>query len=111
MEGMTTVAVLARFDFKPGKEDEAEQFFQTGSAIVDKQPETTRWYAFRLGPCAYGAFAVFGSEEDRDALLASGGPSEARANADFFSQAPTFEKVEVVAVRDVSAQRNAPPIY
>lgn len=65
MEGMTTVAVLARFDFKPGKENEAERFFQTGSAIVDKQPETTRWYAFRLGPCAYGAFAVFGSEEDR----------------------------------------------
>lgn len=108
MEGMTPVAVLARFDFKPGTEDEAQQFFDNGAVIVAEQPESTRWYAFRFGPSTYGAFAVFDSEDDRDALLASGGPAEARTNAQLFLHAPTFEKVDIVALRDAGAQRTPP---
>lgn len=101
---MTTVGVLARFEFKPDREDEAERFFQAGAVIVGEQPATTRWYAFRLGPSTYGAFATFASEADREALLASGGPKSSRTNAELFVRAPTFEKVEIVAARDVGAQ-------
>jgi len=59
MDGMTTLGVLARFGFKPRKEDDAERFFEARAVIVADHPEATRWYAFRLGPTSYGAFAVF----------------------------------------------------
>ena len=103
MRAMTTLGVLAHFEFEPDREAEAGRFFAAGAAVVADQPVTTRWYAFRLGPATYGAFAVFASEADREALLASGGPKSSRANADLFARPPTFEKVDVVAARDVGA--------
>lgn len=77
---MVTVGVLAHFHFKPGSESAAEQFFQNGRIVVDQQPVTTVWFAFRLGPTTYGAFAAFASDEDREALLSSGGPKLAASN-------------------------------
>ncbi len=97
----TMLGVLGHFEFEPSRAADAAGFFQTGALIVADQPATTRWYAFRLGPSTYGAFAVFASEADREALLASGGPRSSRANAELFVRPPTFEKVEVVAARDV----------
>ena len=105
---MATVGVLAHFEFKPDRIDDAAQFFQAGAVIVADQPETTRWFAFRLGPSSYGAFAVFANEADRDALLASGGPRSSRVRADLFVREPTFEKVEVVAARDVDGRGQLP---
>jgi hypothetical protein len=53
-----TVEVLAHFELKQGNEANeafAAQFFSDGKALVDSQPTTTMWFAFRLGPNAYGA--------------------------------------------------------
>jgi hypothetical protein len=66
---------------------------------VEGQPETTQWFAYRLGATTYGAFAVFANDEDREALLLAGGPRASRANADLFERAPLFEKVDIVAAR------------
>ncbi len=97
---MVMVGVLAQFEFKAGEEAGAREFFDNGRLIVEEQPATTVWYAFRSGPTTYGAFAVFSDEADRDALLSAGGPKSARTNADLFERPPTFEKVEIVAARD-----------
>ena len=96
---MVTVGVLARFEFKVDDESAAEQFFRGGRAIVDRQPATTVWFAYRLGPGVYGAFAAFASDEDRQALLSSGGPKLAAAQAGLFVRPPTFELANVVATR------------
>ncbi len=107
---MSEVGVLARFEFVPGNDAAVEAFFQNGRAIVEgSQPATTRWFAFRLGPTTYGAFAAFASEEDRQALLAGGGPRSARQNAELFTGPPTFELVEIVAERsDIEESAEAP---
>ena len=68
------VGVLARFEFLAGHEEEVGRFFAEGRTIVEGQPASTGWYAARLGPSTYTAFAVFANEADRDALLAAGGP-------------------------------------
>lgn len=99
---MVTVGVLAHFHFRQGNESVAEQFFQNGRMVVEQQPATTVWFAFRLGPTTYGAFAAFASDEDREALLSSGGPKLAKSNADLFDRPPSFEKVDIVAARQSS---------
>jgi hypothetical protein len=97
---MVMVGVLARFEFKAGREAAAQEFFDNGRLVVEAQPATTVWYAFRLGTTTYGAFAVFADETDREALLAAGGPKSSRTNADLFERPPTFEKVDIVAARE-----------
>lgn len=96
---MVTVGVLARFEFTVDDEATADQFFQGGQAIVDQQPAATVWFAYRVGPGIYGAFAAFASDEDRQALLSSGGPKLAAANAGLFVRPPSFELVDIVAAR------------
>jgi hypothetical protein len=96
---MVTVGVTATFEFKAGNEAAVEQFFRNGQRVVEGQPETTQWFAYRLGPRTYGAFAVFANDEDREALLSAGGPRASRANAELFERPPSFEKVDLVATR------------
>jgi hypothetical protein len=93
------VGVLAKFEFKPGNEAAIQRFFQQGLLVVEGQPETTQWFAYRLGATSYGAFAVFANDEDREALLSAGGPRASRDNADLFEHGPSFEKVDIVAAR------------
>lgn len=94
-----SVGVLARFEFRPGVHDEIKQFFAEGRAIVEQQPNETCWYAFRLGPTTYGAFAVFATEADRVALLAAGGPKLSATVAHLFATPPTFDMIDVVESR------------
>ena len=99
---MTAVGVLARFEFLPGHDDEVAQFFAAGRQIVESQPATTGWYAVRVSPTAYAAFAVFASEADREALLAAGGPVLSRKYAHLFAGPPSFDQVDVVESRPPS---------
>jgi hypothetical protein len=62
------------------------------------------WFAYRLGPGGYGAFAAFASDEDRQALLSSGGPKVAAANARLFVRPPSFELVDIVEARQAEAR-------
>jgi hypothetical protein len=70
---MLVVGVLARLAVKPGSESEVKAFFKDGLAIVEEQPPSTTWFAFRIDETTYGAFVAFANEEDRAALLSSGG--------------------------------------
>jgi hypothetical protein len=94
-----TVGVLAHFEFEPGNEAFAAQFFAAGRLVVEGQPATTMWFAYRLGPGEYGAFATFASVADRDALLAAGGPRLAEENRDRFARAPSFQKLDILTAR------------
>jgi hypothetical protein len=99
---MVTVGVLARFEFKAEAAAGAEEFFENGKLVVEGQPTSTRWYAFRMTPTTFGAFAVFATEADRDALLAAGGPKASRASEDLFAQPPSFEMVDIVTAREAN---------
>ncbi len=96
---MVTVGVLARFEAKPGNEAAVERFFQEGLPIVQRQSAETAWYAFRLGPTTFGAFAAFADEEARHALLSVGGPVLAERHPELFAEPPTFEMADVLAAK------------
>ncbi|OLE28295.1 MAG: hypothetical protein AUG44_07730 [Actinobacteria bacterium 13_1_20CM_3_71_11] len=93
------VGVLARFEFIAGHEEEISRFFAEGRAIVEGQPVSTGWYAARLGPTTYAAFAVFATEADRDGLLAAGGPVLSKTYGHLFAVPPTFDKADIVEHR------------
>ena len=96
---MSTVGVLARFEARAGTEQEMERFFANGRSIVEQEPASTMWFAFRAGPTAYGAFAAFASEVERAALLAAGGPKLSKEFASLFASPPTFELVNILESR------------
>lgn len=96
---MLVVGVLARFNVKAGLDTEVKQFFENGRVTVEGQPSSTSWFAFRIDQTTYGAFAVFVSEEDRTALLSTGGPVSSQTHADLFTRPPTFEMVDLLEVR------------
>ncbi len=90
---MSAVGVIARFEAKAGTEHEMEQFFSSGLAIVEQEPASTMWFAFRAGPNTYGAFAAFANEADRSSLLSAGGPKLSKEFAALFAAPPKFELV------------------
>jgi hypothetical protein len=94
--------VLARFVFTPESAADAPAFFEAGLPIVQTQPESTIWLAFRVNETTFGAFAAFASEDDRAALLAAGGPKLAGEREVLFAEAPTFDKVDILASRVVA---------
>jgi quinol monooxygenase YgiN len=96
---MVTVGVLARFEAKPGNEAAVERFFNEGRLIVQRGKASTAWYAFRLGPTTFGAFAAFADEEARHALLSVGGPVLAERHPELFAEPPTFEMADVLAAK------------
>jgi hypothetical protein len=93
------VGVLARFKIKEDAEREMAAFFAAGRALVEDEPATTTWVAFRCDETTYGAFATFADAADREALLARGGPRMSRDMAHLFVEPPTFEKVDLLEVR------------
>jgi hypothetical protein len=96
---MGAVGVLAKFEFVAGHEEAIAGFFRAGRTIVESQPSATGWYAMRLGPTTYSAFAVFADEAARDALLAAGGPVLSKKYGHLFTAPPTFDMVDIVEAR------------
>jgi hypothetical protein len=103
---MVGVGVLARFEVRPDSGAEIGNFFKEGLPLVEAQPESTVWFAFRLNETTYGAFAAFANDRDRDALLSAGGPQLSQRYRHLFTSRPTFDKVDLLEVR-ITSQRTA----
>ena len=97
---MVTVALYVRLESKPGKEAEVESFLKGGLALVQEEPDTTAWFAIRMGKSTFGIFDAFPGESGRQAHL-SGKVAAALMEkaADLLSQPPRIEKVDVIAAK------------
>jgi quinol monooxygenase YgiN len=97
---MVTVALYVRLEAKPGKEAEVESFLNSGLALVQDEPETTAWFAIRMGPSTFGIFDAFPSEEGRQAHLNGKVAAALMEKAsDLLAQPPDIKKVEVLAAK------------
>ena len=95
---MVNVGLLVTLEAKEGQEDEVASFLESGRALAEEEPDTTAWFAIRMGPSKFGIFDVFPDDNGRDAHL-NGRVAEAlmgRAE-ELFSQSPSIEKVDVIA--------------
>jgi quinol monooxygenase YgiN len=97
---MVTKALLVRLEAKPGKESEVETFLNSGLALVEDEPDTSAWFAIRMGPSTFGIFDAFPDESGRDAHLNGRVAAALMAKAsDLLAQAPAIEKVDVLAAK------------
>jgi quinol monooxygenase YgiN len=83
---------------KPGKEADLAKFLEGGRALVEDEPDTTAWFAVRLGDAQFAIFDAFLDDSGRDAHL-SGSVAEAlMAQADeLLAQPLDIQKVDVIA--------------
>jgi quinol monooxygenase YgiN len=97
MADSITVGLLVRLEAREGREAEVESFLEGGLSLVQEEPETTAWFAIRLGPSSFGIFDVFPDQSGRDAHL-NGRVAEALGEkAGELFEAPEIQRVDVIA--------------
>lgn len=97
---METLALLARVEAKPGKEQQAADFLKSALTLAEAEPGTIRWYALQIGPSTFGIFDTFADEAGRDAHLSGEIAKALMAHADeLLTAAPVIEKVDLLAVK------------
>ena len=95
---MDTVGLLVTLEAKPGREDELATFLAGALPLVQEEPETTAWFAIRLGPARFGIFDAFPSDAGRDAHLAGQvAAALMQAAPQLLAADPTIEKIDVLA--------------
>ena len=73
--------LLLTFKAKPGAEQQLEQFLQDAQPMVLEEPDTTAWFAMRLGQGEFGIFDVFPDNGGRFAHLIGHVPRELAKHA------------------------------
>jgi quinol monooxygenase YgiN len=97
---MVNVALLVRLEAKPGKEADVEDFLRKGLALVQAEPETTAWFAIRLGVSTFGIFDAFPDDAGRQAHLSGRVAAALKERAaELFSRPPVIETVDVLAAK------------
>jgi len=97
---METLALLARLEAKPGKEQEVADFIKSALPLAQAETGTVRWYALQLGPSTFGIFDTFADEAGRDAHLGGEIAKALMAKApELLAADPVIEKVELLAVK------------
>ena len=92
--------LLAMVEAKPGKEQEVWDFLNGGRQIVDEEPGTRTWYAFRVSENTFGIFDTFDTEEDRQAHLNGAIPAAlAEHGPAMLAKDPDIKLIELIAVK------------
>jgi quinol monooxygenase YgiN len=95
---MVRVGLWVKLQAKPGKESALSEFLAGALPLAQKEPETTVWFALRLGPSTFGIFDAFPAESGRKAHL--DGPIAAALMAkasELLAEPPKIEQVDVLA--------------
>ena len=97
---MVNVGLYVRLEAKPGKEADVDNFLREGLFLVEEEPNTTAWFAIRMGPSTFGVFDAFLNESSRQEHI-SGKLATALAEKtnELFATMPTVEKVDVLAAK------------
>jgi quinol monooxygenase YgiN len=96
---MVQVALLVRLEAKPGKEQALAEFLTSALPLANAEPQTTVWFALKTGPSTFGIFDAFPNEAGREAHLSGPIAAALMAKADELAQAPTIERVEILAAK------------
>jgi quinol monooxygenase YgiN len=89
---------------KPGKEEDVEAFLKSAQYLAEKEPDTTNWFALRIGPSKYGIFDTFPDERGRVAHLTGPIAKALVARApELFANGPEIQRVSILAAKTASA--------
>jgi len=95
-----TVGLLVLLEAKAGKEQELAGFLESALPLVEAEPETVSWFAFRIDGLHFGIFDAFPGTTARDAHLQGAVAQALAAKADeLLATPPTIEPVDVLAAK------------
>ena len=94
------LALFARLEAKPGKEQAVADLLQQGLALANQEATTLMWFALRLGPRTFAIFDTFADESGRQRHLTGPIAQALMANADvLLSTPPVIEPLEVLGAK------------
>jgi quinol monooxygenase YgiN len=103
---MVTVGLLVHLEAQPGKEADVASFLEQGLALVEEEPGTVAWFAFRIGPVSFGIFDAFPGDAERESHLAGHlATALAERSPELFARAPIIEQVDVLAAKVPTSER------
>jgi quinol monooxygenase YgiN len=95
---MTQHALYVQLEAKPGKEQEVATFLSSARTMINDEPDTTAWFALKMGPRTFGIFDAFANERGREAHLQGKVASQIMSRApQLFAKTPEMQRVEVLA--------------
>ena len=95
---MTHHALYVQLEAKPGMEQEVASFLASARSMVDDEPETTAWFAIRMGNSTFGIFDAFANEHGREAHLQGKLAKQLMSRASqLFVKQPEIRRVDVLA--------------
>jgi quinol monooxygenase YgiN len=95
---MTQHALYCQLEAKPGMEQEVATFLSSAQRMVESEPETTAWFAIRMGPRSFAIFDAFNNERGREAHLNGSVAKQLMAKApQLFVKAPDLQRLEIIA--------------
>ncbi|MEY9845576.1 putative quinol monooxygenase [Streptacidiphilus sp. MAP5-3] len=92
------LGLLARIDARPEHADKVEQLLTDAVDLARQESGTVTWFAFRLGPAAFGIFDTFADEQGRDDHLS--GPIAAAlgdAAPSLLATPPHIDRIDILA--------------
>ncbi|WP_026912129.1 putative quinol monooxygenase [Patulibacter minatonensis] len=97
---MPAYGFLVEFEALPGREAAVADFLVEAKTLVDAEPGTLTWFAFRRGERSFAIFDAFETEDDRETHL----QGEVRTaivarGAELFEMPPTITPVDVLAAK------------
>ena len=97
---MVKLAILARLEAKPGKEQDVADFLKGALPLAMEEIGTINWFALQIGPSTFGIFDTFENQEGRAAHLGGDIAKALMANApDLLAADPVLEMVDLLAVK------------
>ena len=94
------VALLVKFDAKPGKENELAGYLRAGLARAQQNPGTASWFVIRFGPAKFAIFDAFTDEAECQAHLHGIITATLKGKSvELLVRPPVIEKVDVIAAK------------
>ena len=95
---MITKGLIVRLDAKRGQEETVAGFLRDALALVREEPQTTAWFALRVGASAFAIVDAFPDEAGRRAHLDGAVAAALGEKApDLLAAPPLIEPVDVIA--------------
>ena len=107
---MAPLGFLVELEARPGREADVVDFLTEAKTLVEAEPGTLLWFAFRRSPTSFGIFDVFGTAADREVHLHGEVRKALEARGpELFSTDPVITPVDVLAAKLPDSVLQPPP--
>ena len=82
----------------PAWSRKSRRFLSGAQRLVENEPDTTAWFAIRMGPRSFAIFDAFNDERGRDAHLNGGVAKQLMAKApQLFVKRRSLQRLDIIA--------------